>query len=146
MTNYRIGHGIIMSQGQRHRHPLLTKIQAEKEIIMKIVYASHTIELTKAEASKASKPGSNLYNELNEIRKEFPTFKIVINTTKKKTAKNSSIKYEDMERYISFHDDEEHSIMREFNARRHAKENGALNAQGYFEIKKWFFEVFPDAA
>ncbi len=146
MTDYRIGHGIIMSQGQRHRHPLLTKIQAEKEIIMKINYASLAIELTKAEASKASKPGSNMYNELNALRKEFPSFKIVIETTKKKAAKNSTIKYEDMERYISFHDDEEHSIMREFNARRHAKENGALTAQSYFEVKKWFFDVFPDAA
>lgn len=113
---------------------------------MKINYANNTLELTTSEANKASKPGTTAYEEFNEIRKEFPSYKVVVIATKKKASKNSKITLEDMERYISFHDDEEHSMMREFDARRHAKENGALKAKNFFEIKKWFFEAFPDAA
>ena len=60
--------------------------------------------------------------------------------------KNSKINYADMERYISFHDDEDGTKMREFNALRNAKENGALTSKNFFEIKKWFFEAFPNAA
>ncbi len=89
---------------------------------MKINFANETVELTKTEAIQAGNPDSEMCKELKKMHKEFPSYKIVVvNAPKKKAAKNSRISYEDMERYISFHDDEEKSIMREFNARRHAK-------------------------
>ena len=114
---------------------------------MKINYAEATLVLTQKEATQAGKPGSPMYTKVNELRKEFPSYKIVVvNAPKKKAAKNSRISYEDMERYISFHDDEDGTKMREFNALRNAKENGALTSKNFFEIKKWFFEAFPDAA
>lgn len=113
---------------------------------MKINYTNNSIELTKAFANKAKVFGSNEYKLLQKARQENNGFTVVVVTSKKNSSKSGKITLADMERYISFHDDEEHSIMREFDARRHAKENGALCAQSFFEIKKWFFEVFPDAA
>ena len=113
---------------------------------MKINYAEATLELTQKEATQAGKLGSPMCKQVNEIRKEFPSFKIIVDTTKKKASKNSKINYAAMERYISFHDDEDGTKMREFNALRNAKENGALTSKSFFEIKKWFFEAFPDAA
>ena len=114
---------------------------------MKINYAHGTIELTKTEAKKAGIPESDAYNALMELRKQNPTFKVeVLPTVSKKIGKKNQITYSDIERYISFHDDENGSIMSEYKARRNAKQNGKLYAENFFEIKKWFFETFPEVA
>ena len=114
---------------------------------MKINYTNGTIELTKAEAKKAGIPGSDAYKALMEIREQNPTFKVtVLATAPKKIGKKNQIKYSDIERYISFHDDENGSIMKEYKARRNAKQNGELYAENFFEIKKWFFETYPEVA
>ena len=77
----------------------------------------------------------------------WSAFKVtVLATAPKKIGKKNQIKYSDIERYISFHDDENGSIMKEYRARRNAKENGELYAENFFEIKKWFFEIFPEVA
>ena len=111
-----------------------------------INYKNASIEITKTFAKQARVFNSTEYKLLQEARRENNGFTVVVVAPKKNSSKNGKVTLADMERYISFHDDEEHSIMREFNARRHAKENGALCAHSFFEIKKWFFEVFPDAA
>ena len=115
---------------------------------MKINYAHGTIELSKAEAKKASIPGSDAYTALMAIRAENPTFKVaVLPTATKKIGKKNQIGYADIERYISFHDDENGSIMKEYKARRNPKQNGELyGTANFFEIKKWFFETFPEVA
>ncbi len=114
---------------------------------MKINYANETIELTKAEAKKAGIPGSDAYNALMARRMENPSFRVaVLPTVTKKIGKKNQITYTDIERYISFHDDENGSIMSEYKARRNAKQNGELYAENFFEIKKWFFETFPEVA
>ena len=114
---------------------------------MKINYTNGAIELTKAEAKKAGIINSDAYNELIEIRNANPTFKVtVIAAPTKKISKKNQITIKDIERYISFHDDANGSIMSEFIARRDAKKNGELYARSFFEIKKWFFETYPDVA
>ena len=115
---------------------------------MKINYAHGTIELSKAEAKKAGVPGSDAYTALMAIRAENPTFKVsVLPTATKKIGKKNQIGYADIERYISFHDDENGSIMKEYKARRNPKQNGELyGTANFFEIKKWFFETFPEVA
>lgn len=113
---------------------------------MKIIYATRTIEITKAFANKAKKFGSEEYSLLQEARKDNRGFAITVVETKKKNAKNSKITLADMERYILHHDDEQKSKMNEFEALRNAKEHGELHAKSFFEIKKWFFETFPDVA
>ena len=113
---------------------------------MKINYANRTIEISKAFANKAQVYGSNEYALLKEVRNDNRGFAVTVVETKKKSAKNSRITLVDMERYISFHDDEENSKMSEFDALRNAKERGDLYAKSFFEIKKWFFETFPEVA
>lgn len=114
---------------------------------MKLNYANATIELTKVEAKKAGIPGSDAYNALMTIREQNPSFRVtVLPTVTKKIGKKNQITYRDIERYISFHDDENGSIMKEYKARRNAKQNGELYAENFFEIKKWFFEIFPEVA
>lgn len=115
---------------------------------MKINYTHGTIELSKAEAKKAGIPGSDAYNALMARRMENPTFRVVVlPTTPKKIGKKNQITYSDIERYISFHDDENGSIMKEYKARRNPKQNGELyGTANFFEIKKWFFATFPEIA
>lgn len=114
---------------------------------MRINYTNGAIEITKAEAKKAGVINSNAYNALIEVRNANPTFKVVVVAAHtKKTSKKDHITIKDIERYISAHDDENGSLMQEFIARRDAKKNGELYANSFFEIKKWFFEIFPDVA
>ena len=115
---------------------------------MRIDFANGTIEVTKTEAKKASIPGSAAYKALMEYRMENPTFKVaVLPTVTKKIGKKNKITYTDIERYISFHDDENGSIMKEYKARRNPKQNGELyGTVNFFEIKKWFFKTFPEVA
>lgn len=113
---------------------------------MKINFANNTIEISKAFASKAKIYGSDEYNLLVKVRKENADFAVVVVSVAKKPTKNSRITLADMKRYISFHDDEQKSKMSEFEAMRNAKENGELQAKSFFEIKKWFFEAFPEVA
>ncbi len=113
---------------------------------MKIIYATRTIEITKAFANKAKKYDSKEYTLLQEARKDNRGFAVIVVATKKKTSKTSKITLADMERYISAHDDEQKSKMSEFEALRNAKEHGELYAKSFFEIKKWFFETFPNVA
>ena len=116
---------------------------------MKINYTNRTIEITKAFANKAKVYGSNEYSLLKEARKDNEGFAVVVIDTKRKTSKNSKITLADMERYISFHDDEKKSKMSEFTELKKSmkkKTNGELYGVSFFEIKKWFFETFKEVA
>lgn len=113
---------------------------------MKINYTNRTIEISKAFANKASVYGSDEYSLLKEARKDNEGFAVVVVATNRKASKNSKITLADMERYISFHDDEEGSKMKVFKGLKNAKANGELHEVSFFEIKKWFFETFADVA
>lgn len=106
----------------------------------------HTIEMNKTFAAAASKYGTPEYAELQNVRRDYPTFRIV--TVAKKSAKPEykGLTFAYMEKYIAAHDDDEKSIMAKFLDLRgeseEAKAIGALSA-GYIEIKAWFFEQYP---
>lgn len=107
---------------------------------------NNTIELTKATAKAAAKFGSEAYKQLQDARKDYPTFRVV--TVAQKTAKPEykGLTYEYMKKYIAQHDDENNTIMAKFLDLRgesdEAKAIGALSA-GYIEIKAWFFQQYP---
>jgi hypothetical protein len=132
----------------RDEPPTTTKnnTRFRKEITMKINYTNRTIEITKAFANKAKVYGSNEYSLLKEARKDNEGFAVVVVEAKRKTSKNSKITLADMERYISFHDDEAGSKMKTFEGLKNAKKNGELRDVSFFEIKKWFFETFKEVA
>lgn len=108
----------------------------------------NTIELSKKEAKAAAKFGTTEYKQLQEVRKDYPTFSVVTVTRKTTTKKNTykGLTYEYMEMYIEKHDDDDQSIMAEYLNLRglsdEAKEN-LMEAHSYIEMKKWFLKKYP---
>lgn len=105
----------------------------------------HTIELSKKEAKAAAKFGTPEYKNLQEARRDYPTFSVKT-VSQKPAAKKDTFKgltYEFMESYIKAHDEK---VMAEYMTLRglsdEAKEN-LLEAHSYGEMKKWFLKKFP---
>lgn len=108
------------------------------------------IEMSKTEAKAAGKLNSEKFNELHTLRTMYPTFEIEIKASSaKKKTDYKGLTYDYMTKYIEAHDDEEKSIMAEFEMLRatsdEAKEALAESAS-YKEIKEWFLKKFPAIA
>ena len=108
---------------------------------------NHTIEVTKKFATAAARFGSDEYKALQEVRRDYPSYKVV--TVAHKAAKPAfkGLTYEYMEKYIVAHDDDEKSIMGEYRmltATCDGAEEMLLEAVSYHEIKDWFFDTFPE--
>ncbi len=115
---------------------------------VRINEAKRTIEVSKKFQQAASRYGSVEYKELQEVRRDYPTFKVVVMTTKRKET-YSGLTYSYMESYILKHDNEEKSIMAEFNtlrAKSEEAETALAEAASYGEIKVWFLEQFSEIA
>lgn len=102
-----------------------------------------TIEITKAFEKKASKYGTTEYDDLMNVKRDNPNFRIVVkaNKTKKDTLKG--LTYEFMEQYIERHDDENNSNMVEFR-KRTVKNDDNVKTDSYGEVKKWFLATYPE--
>ena len=110
---------------------------------MKVNYSNKTIDLTPAEAKKASKINSDQYNELIKARADFPTYKVVIIQNKRKSADTlKGLTYAFMEKYLSAHGSEVQ--IKEYNKLRTKSETDAKAIVSYGEIKKWFLAQFPE--
>ena len=108
------------------------------------------IEMSKTEAKAAGKLNSEKFNELHTLRTMYPSFEIEIKASSaKKKTDYKGLTYDYMTKYIEAHDDEEKSIMTEFEMLRatsdEAKEALAESAS-YKEIKEWFLKKFPAIA
>ena len=105
---------------------------------------NHALEITKKFAAAAARFGSDEYRELKEARTEFPTFKVVVKTTKSKSSFNG-LTFDFMEKYINSHDNAKENLA-EFNALRATSEEAVAigaEAASYGEIKKWFLATYP---
>lgn len=112
-----------------------------------VVARSHSIEVSKKFAVAAARFGTEEYKALQEVRRDYPGFKVV--TAARKTAKPAfkGLTYEYMEKYITAHDNEEESIMDEYKMLTATCDNAEellLEAVSYHEIKEWFFDTFPE--
>lgn len=110
-------------------------------------YEKKIIEMTKSESKSAGKVGTTEYETLKELRSENPTFRIVIKASKSRdNMKGLDTNY--MERYIKAHDDEEHSILKEFYSLRGLDENGKkidfAPVAPYGTLKQWFLTYYPE--
>ena len=108
---------------------------------------ARTIEMTKKFEKAASRVGSNEYKRLQEARRDYPTYKEVVKTSTAKSKESfKGLTYKYMEKYIAAHDNEDKTIMAEFEMLRgtsaEAKEMNAA-ARPYGEMKKWFFDKYP---
>ena len=115
---------------------------------MTINYASMTIVMTKAESKAAGKFGTDAYKDLIAAMQQFPNYKILVvaRAATKKSCDYKGLTYDYMKKYIQAHDDEQKTIMAEFEMLR-GESNEAKNALAescsYQEIKEWFLNKFP---
>ncbi len=108
--------------------------------IMKLSYEKKTITITKAEAKKASIYGTDEYNNLVNIRKDFPNFKIVIKEAPKRTKPIKRLTFEAMRHYIESKNDSE--ALAEF-----IEMTGNIDKvfnKSYGAVKKRFLEHYPE--
>ncbi len=105
---------------------------------------NNTLVITKKFEKAASKYGSPEYKELKEAKADFPNFRVVTRTTKKKEETYKGLTYKYMESYIKDHD-VNGKIMDEFKVRT-GQTKESLNKRSYFEVKKWFIEIYPEFA
>lgn len=117
---------------------------------MKANLMTKKIEMTKTEAKAAGILNSDAYKELKAYRKAYPDFEISIRETPKRKTANKGLDYDYMRKYIAKHDDENKTLMNEFNTliaqdkkdKKEGSEN--LRAASYIDVKNWFKSTFPE--
>ena len=116
------------------------------ENAVRVLRASRTIEITKSFDKAASRFGTREYEAMQQVRKDYPDFAIVVKTVRNKADHFKGLTYDFMEKYIASHDDAE-ARMAEFNDLRgtsdEAQAFGAV-AHSYGEIRAWFFKTYPE--
>ncbi len=115
---------------------------------MKILYGKKVIELTKSEMKTAEIYGTEMFKALLDAQKSFPDFEIQVKAPASKRDNYKGLTREFMKNYIADHDDDEHSIMAEFNtlcgldAEGHKKTFAAVASYG--ELRMWFLAKSPE--
>ena len=112
-------------------------------------YEKKTIEMTKNESKAAGKVGTPEFEELNALRAACPGFRLVVKASKSRdNMKGLDANY--MEKYIKAHDDEEHTVLKEFYSLRGLDENGKkidfAPVAPYGTLKQWFLTYYPEVA
>ena len=108
------------------------------------------VEMTKTEAKEAGKLNSDAFKELRELMAMYPGYEIQIKAPAKRKNEFSKLDYKYMREYIKKHDDDNGTIMAEFNELialdKKNKVEGAehLEAASFIEVKKWFLAKFPE--
>ena len=113
-------------------------------------YKTHTLELSRKFADAAAKYGTEEYKELQEVRRDYPGYKVnVVKTKATKTDKEQDIfkglNYDYMEKYIKAHDDDG-SHMADFLILRGTSEDAVealADSATYKEIRDWFLATYP---
>lgn len=109
-------------------------------------HENRTIEITKQFKKAACRFGSEEYRAIKEAVDAHPNYRVVTKTVKR-TDSYKGLTFDFMEKYIKAHDDENKSILAEFNELRAKSEEAVamgFDSMTYGEIKKWFFETFPE--
>lgn len=113
---------------------------------------SRSIEVSKKFNTLASQYGTDEYKMLQEVRRDYPGYKVVVAVAKTSKSNKPSFKgltYEYMETYISKHDDENNTIMEEYMILRGISDEAdevCAESCSYFEIKTWFLNRYPAIA
>jgi hypothetical protein len=97
----------------------------------------NAIEISETFAKKARVYKSPAYDELMQVQKDHPTFKIVV--VKSMPKKNTSVKgidYVYMRKYIESHD-ESKELLQKFDKMTEGK-------TPFFEVKNWFLDHYPE--
>lgn len=116
----------------------------EKMNGIKVINKNRVIEITKKFEKAASYYGTEEYVALQEIRRDYPKYRIMVKKTAKKTKDTcKGLTYKYMELYIKNHDDEG-SIMEMYRNRRERGDEVDEKPYTYAQMKKWFLETYPE--
>lgn len=106
---------------------------------------NNTIEITKKFASAAKRFGTDEYNDLQVVRKDYPNYRVEIKTSSKKADCFKGLTFGYMEMFIRTHNDE---LLKDFFLLCGKDENGEEKEMAptasYGEIKQWFLTQFPE--
>ena len=111
---------------------------------LKINHENRTLVMDKTFAKAASFVGSNEYNLLQEARRDYPSYQVILRSIKKKEDKESyrGLTYKYMEDYIRTHANAA-ANMAEYHQQRLLAECHSIR---YANIKKWFLGLYPEIA
>lgn len=102
----------------------------------------NTIEITKKFAAAAKRFGTTEYEDLQNVRKDYPQFRIEVKATSKKKDSFKGLTFNYMERYIKGNDDE--AMLKDFYLLSGRNEDGSdqefAASASYGEIKQWFLD------
>lgn len=109
-----------------------------------------TIEMTKKFANAAKRYGSNEYRDLQNARKDYPTYKVVTRSAKRRNDTFKCLTFPYMEKYIKSHG-EENLIEFYTLCGRDAQgnkimldRNKMIEHASYIEVKEWFLKTYPE--
>lgn len=125
-----------------------------------------TIEMTKAYEKMASRFGTQEYKDLQQVKKDYPDFRVVVKKTKSGD-RMKGLDYTYMEKYIIDHlvdceytdvyEDEDGNECEEVvktntleifyslcGKNSEGKTDASLTRVSYGEIKKWFLKQYPE--
>ena len=107
-------------------------------------HKAQTIEMTKAFYKEASTFGSKAYKTLNEARRDFPTYDLVILRQKAKDS-HKGLNLDYMKKYIDDHD-ETGKIKEIFEECTTTKKDKLALVDGisFLDLRDWFFVQFPE--
>ncbi len=106
-----------------------------------------TIEMSKAYADLASKFDTKEYDDLQKVRRDYPNYYVVIKAKKGGNTDFKGLTYKYMEEYIASHDNDEKSIMAEYQmltAKSEAGKDAKADAAHYTDVKEWFLMTYPE--
>lgn len=112
-------------------------------------FDTRSLEMSKAYAAKAARFGTEEYRTLQDARRDYPGYKVVVVAPKARKSNKPSYKgltYEYMENYILTHDNDEQSIMKNFKmlcGESDEAEAAVSTAASYLAIRKWFLNTYP---
>jgi len=111
--------------------------------VLRIKHEERAIEMDKTFTKNAAIVGSYEYNLLQACRKDYPEYTVRRKEIRKNKKKESykGLTYEYMEEYISDHDDQDSTIMKEYTELRFIAE---CHSKRYPVIKNWFLETYPE--
>ncbi len=114
---------------------------------IKINEKNNTIVITKAFSMKASRFDSPEYKDLQRAKNDYPGFKVEVRSASRKRDSFKGLTYAYMEKYIAKHDDEDQTIMKEYEMLRGIgddAEYAMAETCSYGEMKEWFLKKFPE--
>ena len=114
---------------------------------LKIDFAKEQIIMDRTFSQKVTDTSSAEYRHLQEVRRDYPDFKVVLRKIKKNPNKETykGLTYDYMKDYILTHEDEENAmiVLAEFSEMRQISRCHS-QAKRYPVIKNWFLEKYPE--